>query len=177
VAHAEPGPEPQRAPAPEPEPEPAPEPAPAPEPEPTPEPAAPEPEPVEGGTSEALHAAILAASLEEPALLRLIDPVGGIGTYDTSASGSGLIQHCDPAEAVNHSGVAFNVAEEDRWRCGRDLHRCQVSSRDGGGYVFFFRPAGSGDRVWLDAIIHHERTVPNRDSAAVRRFVQGGAGV
>lgn len=144
--------------------------------EPEPEPAT-RPIPITPGSAEDLHQAILAATHDEASLRRLIDPVWGIGTHDPGSAGSGVLHHCEVDAVVAHAGVAFSVGEDDRWRCDRDLRRCQASSRDGGGYVFHFRSAVPGGAVWLSAIIHHARTVPNRDSAAIRNYVQAGDGV
>lgn len=146
------------------------------QPAPVVQPAPPPIEPVRASTADELRAAILAASHGEAALRRLIDPAWGIGTYDTSTAGSGIGHHCDADEVGTVPGAAFSVQEDDRWACDRDLRRCQASSSDGGGYVFHFR-AGSGNVVWLSAVIHHNNGVPSRDSAAVNAFMRNGDGV
>ena len=130
--------------------------------------------PITPGSTEDIHTALIAASREMPAMHRLIDPEWGIGTYDPGDTG--VAHHCETQEFATHPGLAFTVHEHDRFRCDRERRRCSAADPDGGGYSFYFR-AGAGDAVWLDTIVHHTRTVPGRDSGAVRAFANAGDGV
>ncbi|MBX3271767.1 MAG: hypothetical protein KF729_15980 [Sandaracinaceae bacterium] len=122
-----------------------------------------------------LRDALVAASASVPALVRLIDPAWGVGTFDPADSGA--VHHCALEDFTTHPGMAFSVQPEDRFACDRARRRCTVASRDGGGYAFFFRESASGATT-LDAVVHYRgRTLPTRDARAVLEFVEGGDGV
>ncbi|MCB9597465.1 MAG: hypothetical protein H6719_32385 [Sandaracinaceae bacterium] len=121
-----------------------------------------------------LHAALVAASMDIPPLLRLIDPEWGVGTYDTGDTG--IAHHCAADEFTNHPGMAFTVHEDDRFSCDRSRRRCTSNPRSGGGFAFYFRE-GAGGAVYLDTIVHYDRAAPNRDSRTVMAFADGGEGV
>jgi len=141
--------------------------------EPEEEPPPPPPEPVTATTSEEIKQAMFTASTDVVAFRRLVDPEWGIGAHNADED---IVRHyCDMDDLASHPGLGFVMSSEDPWRCSRDLSRC-TSQSDGHGYAFHFRD-GPGDVIYLSSVVHYEPRVPNRDNAAVRRWVGAGDGV
>lgn len=172
TARVEPEPAPEPEPVEEAEPEPVEEPEPE-EAEPEPEEAEAPPEPIVAGDADAIFEVLKRATFEADVLRRLVDPQRGVGTHDSGRTG--VAQHCDVSEVADHPGTSFAVNEGDTFRCDRDLSRCTSQAPDGSGYSFYFRT--EGERLFLDAIVHHASRVPRTDSRAVRGWVEAGEGV
>ncbi len=137
------------------------------------EPAPPPAPPLTSPSADDIREALLAASSDVVALGRLVDPAWGIGVVEADV---GMLQHCDTERLASAPGIGFVFGAGDTFRCDRDLRRCTVQEQDGRGYAFHFRE-GEGDTVWLNAIVHYDRRVPNTDNARVRAFVGEGDGV
>ena len=140
------------------------------------QPAAPQATPIVAESADAVRAALAAAVADATALVRMIDPERGIGTWDR---GEGTKLHfCDVSRSAREPALGFEIREGDEWRCDEELTRCStVDPADHTGTVFHFTKADGGTGRWLESIIVYDRRVPRFDTEDVTAWVRAGAGV